>query len=158
MLELAQPTSLLQESNSLSRGVAWRNWPQELPIKASVMGFPNDKCQCPQEQNIIKDRVWCGFGALICAWAGKHNFHFTSALLLHCILLLAVESMQVLDCLVPFFLFPPLLWIKKKAQFWYANPALARQFLLEEFNTHVPGMLEHCVQFTPPSCSFPDVA
>lgn len=35
------------------------------------MGFPNDKCQCPQEQNVMKSGGWCGFGTLICAWAGE---------------------------------------------------------------------------------------
>lgn len=116
MLELAQTTTLLQESNTLSHGVARRNWPKQLPIKASVVGFPNDKCQCPQEQNIMKDGDWCGFGTLICAWAGKHNLHLlylsTAPQLLR-FFLLVVKSMQILDCLVPFFYFPPPLGQKK---------------------------------------------
>lgn len=154
MLEFAQTTTLLEESNALSHGVAWRNWPKELHIKASVMGLPNDKCQCPQEQNIMKDRDWCGFGALICARAGKHNLHFTSAPLLSCtVFLLAVKSMQALECLVPFFYFPPSFGSKEMF-----SSGMPIQIWLDSFywknSTPVFLVCQNSVYNSPPSPSF----
>lgn len=31
------------------------------------MGFPDDKCQRPQKQNVMKDVDWGDFRTLICA-------------------------------------------------------------------------------------------
>lgn len=69
------------------------------------MGFPNDKCQRLQEQNVMKDVDWGGFRTLICAWKGKAQYpiqllYLSTALQLNCFFYLAVKrmSMQILHC------------------------------------------------------------
>lgn len=63
------------------------------------MGFPNDKCQCPQEQNVMKDGDWGDFGILICAWEGEAQYlirllYLSTAPPLNCFFLFAIKSMQ----------------------------------------------------------------